>query len=195
MSSPFEEWFKRRRANSWFPDLDGAMREIERMMQEALRDTEGRVPKNVIRERKLEDGSTVREIGPIVYGYSVKIGQDGKPIVRKFGNVDSSPGFLGGGLTVKEQREPLLDIITGSEDITIVAELPGVNKEDLQLKADNKSLTLESVAGERQYQKKIDLPDEIEPNTGKSTYKNRILEVSFKRKSKNEDNGVTISID
>jgi HSP20 family protein len=195
MSSPFEEWFKRRRANSWFPDLDGAMREIERMMQEALRDTEERVPKNVIRERKLEDGSTVREIGPIVYGYSVKIGQDGKPIVRKFGNVDSSPGFLGGGLTVKEQREPLLDIITGSEDITIVAELPGVNKEDLQLKADNKSLTLESVAGERQYQKKIDLPDEIEPNTGKSTYKNRILEVSFKRKSKNEDNGVTISID
>jgi HSP20 family protein len=156
---------------------------------------EGRVPKNVIRERKLEDGSTVREIGPIVYGYSVKIGQDGKPIVRKFGNVDSSPGFLGGGLTVKEQREPLLDIITGSEDITIVAELPGVNKEDLQLKADNKSLRLESVAGERQYQKKIDLPDEIEPNTGKSTYKNRILEVSFKRKSKNEDNGVTISID
>ena len=195
MSSPFEEWFKRRRANSWFPDLDGAMREIERMLQEALRDTEERVPKNVIRERKLEDGSTVREIGPIVYGYSVKIGQDGKPIVRKFGNVDSSPGFLGGGLTVKEQREPLLDIITGSEDITIVAELPGVNKEDLQLKADNKSLTLESVAGERQYQKKIDLPDEIEPNTGKSTYKNRILEVSFKRKSKNEDNGVTISID
>jgi len=195
MSSPFEEWFRRRRANSWFPDLDGALREIERMMQEALRDTEERVPKNVIRERKLENGSTVREIGPIVYGYSVKIGQDGKPIVRKFGNVDSSPGFLGGGLTVKEQREPLLDIITGSEDITIVAELPGVNKEDLQLKADNKSLTLESVAGERQYQKKIDLPDEIEPNTGKSTYKNRILEVSFKRKSKNEDNGVTISID
>ena len=125
----------------------------------------------------------------------VKIGQDGKPIVRKFGNVDSSPGFLGGGLTVKEQREPLLDIITGSEDITIVAELPGVNKEDLRLKADNKSLTLESIAGERQYQKKIDLPDEIEPNTGKSTYKNGILEVSFKRKSKNKDNGVIISID
>jgi hypothetical protein len=43
----------------------------------------------------------------------------------------------------------------GSEDITIVAELPGVNKEDLQLKADNKSLTLESVGGERQYHKKL----------------------------------------
>jgi HSP20 family protein len=72
------------------------MREIERIMQEALRNTEQRVPKNLIRERKLEDGSTVREMGPIVYRYSIKIVQDGKPVVRKFGNVDSSLGFLGG---------------------------------------------------------------------------------------------------
>ena len=50
--------------NPWFPDLDGVMREIESIMQEALRDTEQRVPKNVIRERKLDDGSTVHEIGP-----------------------------------------------------------------------------------------------------------------------------------
>lgn len=75
--------------------------------------------------------------------------------MRKFGNGDSSPRFLRGGLTVKEQAGPLLDRIVGSEDITIVAELPEDNKEDLQLKADNKSLTLESVAGERQYQKKM----------------------------------------
>jgi HSP20 family molecular chaperone IbpA len=34
----------------------------------------------------------------------------------------------------------LLDIIAGSEVITIAAGLPGVNKEDPQLKADNKSL-------------------------------------------------------
>jgi HSP20 family protein len=67
-------------------------------------------------------------VGPIVYGYSVKIGQDGKPIVRKFGNVDSSPGFIGSGISVKEQREPLVDIISGSENITVVAELPGVIK-------------------------------------------------------------------
>jgi HSP20 family protein len=67
-------------------------------------------------------------VGPIVYEYSVKIGQDGKPIVRKFGNVDSSPGFIGSGISVKEQREPLVDIISGSENITVVAELPGVIK-------------------------------------------------------------------
>lgn len=57
-----------------------------------------------MKERKLEDGSTVREVGPIVYGYSVKIGQDGEPIVRKFGNVDSSPGFIGSGISVKDSE-------------------------------------------------------------------------------------------
>jgi HSP20 family protein len=97
MSSPFEEWFKGRRSNSWFPDIYGVMREMEKMMQEALKNMEQQVPKNLVKERKLEDGSTVREMGPIVYGYSVKIGEDGKPIVRKFGNIESFPGLMGGG--------------------------------------------------------------------------------------------------
>ena len=43
-------------------------------MQEALRNAEQQVPKNLMKERKLEDSSTVREVGPIFYGYSVKIG-------------------------------------------------------------------------------------------------------------------------
>jgi HSP20 family protein len=89
MSSPFEEWFKGRRSNSWFPDIDGVMREMEKKMQEALKNMEQQVPRNLVKERKLEDGSTVREMGPIVYGYSVKIGEDGKSIVRKFGNIES----------------------------------------------------------------------------------------------------------
>jgi hypothetical protein len=90
MSPPFEEWFKRRRTDSWFADFNGAILFPFPLMQEALRNAEQQVPKNLMKERKLEDGSTVHEVGPIVYGYSVKTGQDGKPIVRKFGNVDSS---------------------------------------------------------------------------------------------------------
>src|SRR5215216_6824421 len=121
------------------------MREIERMMQEALRDTEERVPKNVIRERKLEDGSTVREIGPIVYGYSVKIGEDGKPIIRKFGNVDVfSNSITDSSHDRQEEREPLIDIIDGKEEIKIVAELPGVAKENVKLYANENTLTIES---------------------------------------------------
>ncbi|HEY9385514.1 MAG TPA: hypothetical protein VIP70_00610 [Nitrososphaeraceae archaeon] len=51
-------------------------------------------------------------MGPIVYGYSVKIAEDGKPVVRKFGNIEPLPGLMGGGLSVKEEREPLMALLT-----------------------------------------------------------------------------------
>jgi HSP20 family protein len=156
MSSPFDEWFgRRRRFGSWFPDVDEMMRDVEKMMQEAFKNVEQQVPKNLVKERKLDDGSVVREMGPIVYGYSVKVGPDGKPVVRKFGNIDAFPNILGGNLTVKEEREPLVDIIKSPDELRVVAEVPGVNKEDLRLRADENSLTIESVTKELSCRKQL----------------------------------------
>jgi HSP20 family protein len=195
MSSPFDEWFgKRRRLGSWFPDVDDMMRQMEKMMQEAFRNVEQQVPKNLVRERKMPDGSTVREMGPIVYGYSVKIGPDGKPVVRKFGNIDAFPNLLGGGMAVKGEREPLVDVIKGEGEIRIVAEVPGVAKEDLKVTADENTVTIESLTGDQKYHKRIDLPEAVDPKTAKSTYKNGILEVSFRSRSK-EGGGVQINIE
>ena len=133
-------------------------------------------------------------MGPIVYGYSVNIAEDDKPVVRKFGAIEPFPALTGGGLSVKEEREPLVDIIKSAEEIKLVAELPGVNKEDLRLNANKDSLAIDSIASEWRYHRKIDLPEEIDPTTGKSTYKNGILEVSFKRKN-TKDNGISIDVD
>ena len=196
MSSPFDEWFgsRRKRFGSWFPDIDQIMKEMEKMMHEAFRNVEQQVPRNLVKERKLDDGSIVREMGPIVYGYSVKIGPDGKPVVRKFGNIDAFPNVLGGGLAVKEEREPLVDIIKAENELRVVAEVPGVNKEDLRVTANENSITLESVTGQPRYHKIIELPEAIDPKTAKSTYKNGILELSFKRKG-GIDSGVAINIE
>ena len=195
MSSPFDEWFgKKRRSEAWFPDIDDMMKEMEKMMQQAFRNVEQQVPKNLIKERKLDDGSVVREMGPIVYGYSVKIGPDGKPEVRKFGNINSFPNVLGGGLAVKEEREPLVDVIKGKDELRVVAEVPGANKEDLRVTADESSLTIESLTGQTRYQKRVELPEIVDPKTAKSTYKNGILEITFKLKSKS-GSGVNINIE
>ena len=194
MSSPFDEWFGRRRSNSWFPDVDSMMKEMEKLMQEAVKNMDQNVPKNLIRERKLDDGSVVREMGPIVYGYSFKIGEDGKPIVRKFGNLNTYPSSLTGRFSVSDQREPVVDIIKDVDKLKIIAELPGVTKNDLRITANETSLTIESLSGERRYSKKIELPNEIEPSSGKSSYKNGILEVSFKVKD-SKDHGVSINVE
>jgi HSP20 family protein len=194
MSSPFDEWFGRRRSNSWFPDVDSMMKEMEKLMHEAVKNMDQNVPKNLIRERKLDDGSVVREMGPIVYGYSFKIGEDGKPIVRKFGNLNTFPSSLTGRFSVSDQREPVVDIIKDVDKLKIIAELPGVTKGDLRITANESSLTIESLSGERRYNKKIELPNEIEPSSGKSSYKNGILEVTFKLKD-SKDHGVSINVE
>jgi len=55
-----------------------------------------------------------REVGPIVYGYSMTIGPDGKPQVREFGNVKASNStkigqYVGAKPQISAEREPLSD--------------------------------------------------------------------------------------
>ena len=47
------------------------------------------VPKEIIKEYGTSDDGKVREVGPIVYGYSMTISPEGKLHVREFGNVKS----------------------------------------------------------------------------------------------------------
>lgn len=197
MAYPFDDWFKRKRSGNWFPNIDSMMREMEKLMDEAFKNFEQPVPKKFIKERKLDDGSTVKEFGPIVYGYSVKIGEDGKPIIRKFGNVDVfSHSITDSSQNAQEEREPLIDIINGKEEIKIVAELPGVAKENLKLYANESTLTIESSTSveERRYYKKIEFPEFVETSSGKSHYNNGILEITFKKKNLT-NKGLQINID
>ena len=45
---------------------------MDALVEDMVKDFEKKVPENLIRERKLPDGGTVREMGPFVYGYSRK---------------------------------------------------------------------------------------------------------------------------
>jgi HSP20 family protein len=106
-NNDFPEWFRKRRTSKdpFFGNIDDMFHEMEKMMDEELKDFTQKVPKEYIKERKLPDGKTVKEIGPFVYGYSMKIGSDGKPEIQEFGNIKKG---LKGIPLVKEQREPLV---------------------------------------------------------------------------------------
>ncbi len=56
------------------------------MFEETIQNAE-RVPKDLVKEYQTPTGGKVREVGPIIYGYSVTVGPEGKPIVREFGNI------------------------------------------------------------------------------------------------------------
>lgn len=175
----YPEWFKRRRSpffRSWdFGGVDKMFHEMEKMMEEEFKDFTSKVPKDYVRELKLPDGTTKREFGPFVYGYSIKVGPDGKPEISEFGNVKPSLE----GPKVKEEREPLVDIIETNGEIHVVVELPGVDKEDIKLRGTETTLTISVDVPQRKYYKAIKLPARVNVRDAKTEYKNGVLEVKL----------------
>jgi HSP20 family protein len=198
----FPSWFKRRRrfpffSGSYPEEMDNWIREMDRWLEEALKEFSGRAPETLVRKKKLEDGTTVREIGPLVYGYSVTIGPDGRPMVREFGNMKPgfpSKGFGRLGVNVQERREPLVDIISENQTVKVIVEIPGVNKNDINLNATSNTLVIDVSTLARKYYKEIELPCEIDPQSARSTYNNGILETIFKTVGKGPK-GAHISVE
>lgn len=173
----YPEWFKKRRNSSkdpFFGEIDDMFREMEKMMDEELKNFTEKVPKEYVKERKLADGSTVKELGPFVYGYSMKIGRDGKPEIQEFGNLKKG---LKGPPQIKEEREPLVDIMETNDDVHVVVELPGVEKTDIKLHGTEDELTISVDSPQYKYFKEVALPVKVKVKEANSTYKNGVLEV------------------
>jgi HSP20 family protein len=193
----YPEWFRKRRSPFFrslgFDDVDKLFEDMEKKMEEDFEEFTSRIPKDYVRERKLPDGSTTREWGPFVYGYSVKIGPDGKPEIREFGNVKPTPRGLP---QVQEEREPLVDIVETTGEIHVVAELPGVDKKDVRLSGTVDSLTIEVDSPQRKYYKEVKLPAKVKVKEAKTGYKNGVLEVTFpKLKDESHQKGEPIHLD
>ena len=183
----WDDWVKRfrERRGFFFPEIDRLMEEMEKEMAEAFRDMENVMPRDMVRVRRLPDGSVKREYGPFVYGYSVKIGPDGKPVIREFGNIKPGPGREGEPpLNLQDRREPLIDLIEEDDKIKVLAELPGVEKEDIKLYVTRDTLTIDVDTPERRYRKELDLPFEIDDKSAKSTYQNGVLETVLTKKKR-----------
>jgi len=192
-----DDWPTRRRRGSpfdpWgFPDIDEMMKEMERAFSEQFKDLEKEIPKGLVRESKTPDGGVRKEIGPIVYGYSVTIGPDGKPVVREFGNVKRGEGRP--SKAIQDKREPLVDVISSGKDVRVIAEMPGVKKEDINVTVNEKSVVISVDREDRGYYKELDLPGVVDPKGARSTYNNGILEVTIPLKSSREG-GVKLRVE
>ena len=188
----FPEWFKKRRnRDPFFGDVDDMFREMEKMMDEEMKSFTEKVPKEYVKERKLPDGSTVKELGPFVYGYSMKIGPDGKPEIQEFGNLKKG---LKGPPEIKEEREPLVDIVETEGEVRVVVELPGVEKTDIKLRGTEDSLEIAVDTPHYKYGKEVQLPAKVLVRDARSTYKNGVLEVILPKASPSKPKGEPINI-
>jgi len=159
---------RKRRFPRWF-DVFEEMEKMDEMMDEMMR-------------RAFEIPNGTSSFGPYVYGFSVSLDPEGKPAIQQFGNVKPS----GVGPQLKEEREPLVDILDENDEIAVFAELPGVEKNDIRLHSNEKNLTISVDSKARKYRKELELPELVLPTSAKASYKNGVLELRFK---KAEDKG------
>jgi HSP20 family protein len=184
--------------NDMFREFDEIRKEMNRTFSEQFKNIENRVPKNLIKEYETPEGGKVREVGPIVYGYSMTIGPDGKPNVREFGNIKSPFAGREGfnqQPSLSAEMEPLVDISSTDKEVKVVVEMPGIKKENIKINAYANSLEITSTAPERKYHKVIELPTEADIETVKSTYNNGILEVIFNKKKQTKPKGKEINVE
>ena len=139
-------------------------------------------------------------MGPFVYGHSITIGSDGKPVIREFGNVKPSSKSTAFGtprpsLEVKEEREPLVDVLGDKENVRVIVEVPGVDKKDIKLSCSERMLTISVNAEEKKYYKDVELPDEVDPKTAKAKYTNGVLEITLAKVKTKKLSGETIRIE
>jgi HSP20 family protein len=132
--------------------------------------------------RKMSQNPNVK-----VYGYSMRVGPDGKPQFREFGNTRPQEK----GLMMKEGseqaprekepggREPLIDMFSSKGKTTVVAELPGVSEKDIKVALNGKKLEIKVEKGERKYYKELELPKKFTKKKMKQKYNNGVLELIF----------------
>jgi HSP20 family protein len=129
-----------------------------------------------------------------IHGFSVNIGPDGKPKIQEFGNRPQKTPK--GQSMISDEQEPLTDIIESGEDVAITVEVPGVDKENIDLNVTYDQLEIQVNDPKRKYHKVLDLPCGVKPKTTKATYKNGILDVVIEKKEKNKGgSGYKVSIE
>ena len=102
---------------------------------------------------------------------------------------------VNGADEISFEREPLTDIIEGVDDVSVTVEIPGVEKENIDLRVYEDSLEITVDDPTRKYHRLINLPCYVLTESINATYKNGILDIQIKKKEKSRnDSGYRIPI-
>jgi len=137
----------------FFDDIDDLLEEMEKEIEEMMKDFR--------RERR----EMFRK--PFVKGFSFEL-EDGRPVFKTFGDVSAGA------------REPLIEQVIRNGMLNLIAEMPGVEKDSIKLEADENSLSIDAKSEDRVYKTRVQLKEAVDPDSGKATYKNGVLEIKFK---------------
>ncbi|MBD3203309.1 Hsp20 family protein [Candidatus Woesearchaeota archaeon] len=117
----------------------------------------------------------------------------------------------GGAVQEKRYRQPLTDVWETENQVIATVELPGVNKEDININVDDDMLEIKVEKKheekkekkgmyrlERSYSgfyRSFALPGHVDPDRTKATYKNGVLEIKIPKLEKEKDKSKKVKVE
>ena len=166
MSNPW--WRRRKKKNPWFNDIYEELEKLGDLIDETIQKSfDSSSEKTPVRRNRIQ-------------GFSIKIGPDGNPRIQEFNNRQprqSEP-------EISDDPEPLVDVIEDGETLVVLAALPGVNKDAIDLRITENCLTVSVDTDDLEWYNEFKLPTKVDPKSARASYKNGVLEVKVKKLEK-----------
>ncbi|AFK18183.1 Hsp20/alpha crystallin family protein [Haloferax mediterranei ATCC 33500] len=77
--------------------------------------------------------------------------------------------------------ETHIDVYDEGTSLRLVADLPGVDKDAIDLKCDGETLTISAAGDRREYDERVRLPARVDEHSASATFNNGVLQVTFDR--------------
>jgi HSP20 family protein len=120
-----------------------------------------------------------------VQGFSVKIGPDGKPKIREIDNNNPEQDET----EYSDETEPLIDIIEDDSALVVLVALPGVNKDEIDLRVTENCLNVAVDTEDFEWYDELALPTKVNTKSARASYKNGVLEVRLEKLEKTVNDG------
>ncbi|RNJ27400.1 Hsp20/alpha crystallin family protein [Halosegnis longus] len=76
------------------------------------------------------------------------------------------------------------------DTIRVVGDLPGIEKDDIDIRCDGQTLTVAADTAHRQYEEHLDLPARVDEHTASASFNNGVLDVTLERLDTSADIGL-----
>lgn len=112
-----------------------------------------------------------------LYGFTVRTGPGGRPIIDQFGNIRRTES----GSIVSETREPVVEVLDERDEVVVIAELPGVEEQQIDVAVRAGGIEVSAAGRGRRYHKRVLLPSPVIAGSLTSSYRNGILEIRCRK--------------
>jgi HSP20 family protein len=103
------------------------------------------------------------------------------PFGNFFDEIERMMNEMTGGDGAGFASETHVDVFDEDEGVRVVADLPGVEKDAIDLQCDGKTLTISAANDRREYDERVRLPVRVDEHSARAQFNNGVLQVTFDR--------------